>query len=197
MARNGSDKITRGLPVRSKATARVAPAPLDWQAALIDLSFEPIFAWDWDQGIIAWNAGAERQYGFTRTEVLGKSPHELLATKHPISLRRFLKKLAADGYWIGEIRHITKDGRELIIESRQQVIVQDGRSIVMESNRDITERREGESQVALLVIIGELIRKVNDPEELLYAAAEAVGQYFKAKRSLFDERSEEHTSELQ
>src|SRR5262249_11277626 len=118
MARNGSDKITRGIPVRSKDKTGVAPARLDWHAAFIDLSFEPIFAWDWDHGIIAWNAGAEKQYGFTRTEVLGKSPHDLLTTKHPISLRRFLKKLAADGYWIGEVRHTTRDGRELIIESR-------------------------------------------------------------------------------
>ncbi len=190
MARNGSEKLTRGVSVKSKTTATTAPVdakPLDWQAALIDLSFEPIFAWDWEGGIIEWNAGAEKQYGYSRAEVLGKNSHELLITKHPISLRRFLKKLSSDGYWIGEVRHTTKDGRELIVESRQQVIVQNGRRIVMESNRDITERREGESQVALLVIIGELIRKVNDPEELLFAAAQAVGQYFDSRRCLFNE----------
>ncbi|MFN0277543.1 MAG: PAS domain S-box protein [Pyrinomonadaceae bacterium] len=100
------------------------PGSGTWQSALIDLSYEPIFVWDWKDGIIEWNAGAERLYGFERSEVLGENGHELLATKHPVSLRRFLKKLATDGYWIGEVRHTTKDGRELIVESRQQVMLQ-------------------------------------------------------------------------
>ena len=117
------------------------------QVALIDLSFEPIFAWDWERGIIEWNVGCERHYGFKRSEVLGKNGHELLAAKHPISLRRFLTRLESDGHWIGEIRHTAKDGRELIVESRQQVIVQNGRQAVLEINRDITERRSGASTI--------------------------------------------------
>ena len=150
MSRNGDDKnedILRDTNAQG------------WKAALIELSFEPIFAWDWSTGILEWNAGAEMQYGYARAEALDKNSHELLATKHPISLRRFLKKLAQDGYWIGEVRHTAKDGRELVIESRQQVIVSGGRKIVVETNRDITERRQNEGQIALLIIIGELIRK--------------------------------------
>ena len=34
------------------------------QARLIELSFEPIFMWDWDVGIIEWNRGCEQLYGF-------------------------------------------------------------------------------------------------------------------------------------
>ena len=186
MARNGKDNLREG----TAANPTMLTSQLDasgWQSALIDLSFESIFAWDWELGIIEWNAGAERQYGFKRAEVLGKNSHEILATKHPISLRRFLKKLQADGHWVGEVRHTTKDGRELIVESRQQVIVQDGRRVVVESNRDITERRAGEGQNAFLIIIGELINKLNNPDELLFAASKAVGQYFRARRCLFNE----------
>lgn len=186
MARNGKENLPTGTHAQLPTHETVSDA-LDWQAALIDLSFEPIFAWDWEKGIIEWNAGAEKQYGFTRSEVIGKNPNELLSTKHPISLRRFLKKLETDGYWIGEVRHMAKDGRELIVESRQQVIVQHGRRVVMESNRDITERRAGEGQVALLIIIGDLIRKITNPEELLFAASKAVGRYFHARRCLFNE----------
>jgi PAS domain S-box-containing protein len=151
------------------------------------LSHEAVFAWDWDLGIIEWNAGAERQYGFTRAEALSKNSHELLASKHPVSLRRFLKKLATDGYWAGEVRHTTKDGKELIVDSRQQVISRDGRKIVIESNRDISERRAGESQIAILIVIGDLIRTINDPDELLYATAKTVGVYFNARRCVFSE----------
>lgn len=187
MARNGKENPPADSRAKTTPSETAPTTPLDWRSALIDLAFEPILAWDWEKGIIEWNAGAERQYGFERAEVMGKNSHELLATKYPISLRRFLKRLEADGYWIGEVRHTTKDGRELIVESRQQVIVQNGRRLVMESNRDITERREGEGQVALLVIIGDLIRKLTDPEELLFAAAKALGEYFNVTRCLFNE----------
>src|SRR5436190_1430170 len=177
MARNGRDNSSE----TPKTRVRKAPdqtTVLGSQFDLIELSREPVFAWDWDLGIIEWNAGAEGQYGFTRSEALGKNSHELLASKHPVSLSRFLKKLAADGYWAGEVRHTTKDGKELIIDSRQQIIAREGRKIVIESNRDISERRAGESQIAILIIIGDLIRTINDPDELLYATAKTVGAYF-------------------
>ena len=53
----------------------------------------------------------------------------------------YFEKTCPDGYWAGEVRHTTKDGKELIIDSRQQIIARDGRKIVIESNRDISERR--------------------------------------------------------
>src|SRR3989442_1383079 len=112
MARNGKNIKQEGPTANISKSAYAADA-LGWQSALIDLSYEPIFVWDWDEGIIEWNTGAERQYGFKRAEVLGRASHEVLATKHPVSLRRFLKKLEEDGYWVGEVRHTTKDGREL------------------------------------------------------------------------------------
>jgi PAS domain S-box-containing protein len=185
MARNGKDNMLEGE--RASAELNIGPDAAGWPSALIELALEPILLWDWDAGIIEWNTGAERQYGFTRAEMLGKTSHEALATKHPISLRRFLKRLDADGYWSGEIRHTTKHGRELIVESRQQVFVLDGRKVVLETNRDITDRRAGEGQVALLIVVGELIAKLGDPGELLYAVSRAVGQYFRARRCLFNE----------
>lgn len=185
MARSGKDNPLERVP--TAVDRRSILEASDWQSALIDLSHEPILVWDWEEGIIKWNTGAERLYGFERAEVLGKSSHDVLATKHPVSLRRFLKKLEADSYWAGEVRHITKDGRELVVESRQQVVELHGRRIVLESNRDITDRRAGEGQVALLIIIGELIDDLNNPSELLFAVSKSVGQYFKARRCLFNE----------
>lgn len=195
MATRGKDKSPEA--VRS-STAKVEEpvGAFASQLDLISLSHEPVFAWDWDLGIIDWNAGAERQYGFTRADALGKNSHELLASKHPVSISRFLKKLAADGYWRGEVRHTTKDGTELIVDSRQQIIARNGRKIVVESDRDISERRAAESQIAILIIIGDLIRTINDPNDLLYETAKTVGVYFNARRCVFSEVDLENDVEI-
>ena len=41
-------------------------ASMNRQANLIDLSFEPIFVWHPQKGIVEWNKGAEQLYGYSR-----------------------------------------------------------------------------------------------------------------------------------
>jgi PAS domain S-box-containing protein len=48
-------------------------------------------------------------------------------------------QLLNDGYWSGELRHVRKDGRGVIVDSRQQLLA-DG--TVLEVNRDVTERKQ-------------------------------------------------------
>ncbi|HKS26267.1 MAG TPA: ATP-binding protein [Pyrinomonadaceae bacterium] len=116
------------------------------QAALIELSYEPIFIWDLDKGIIEWNKGCEQLYGYTREDAVGQSNHQLLRTVFPTSLNDQLQSLTRDGYWSGELRHRTRDGREVIVESRQQLIESDGKRLVLETNHDITERKRAEAE---------------------------------------------------
>ncbi|MEN6293238.1 MAG: CHASE4 domain-containing protein [Methanobacterium sp.] len=52
-------------------------------AALLDISYEAIFSWSFEEGILSWNRGAERLYGYSKEEAIGKISHELLKTKHP------------------------------------------------------------------------------------------------------------------
>ena len=111
------------------------------QAALINLSYEPIFAWDLETGITDWNTGAEKLYGYSKFEAIGRQSHLLLKTRHPIPLKRLIKTLETDGYWSGELSHTTKDGRTVVVESRHQLVESNGMRLVLESNRDITERK--------------------------------------------------------
>ena len=111
------------------------------QTQLIDSSFEPILAWDFDAGIIEWNQGCERLYGFSRAEAVGRVIHDLLRTVYPAPIEEFKKRLEAQGEWLGELRQITKDGREVFVESRQQIVETGSRRLVLETNRDITERK--------------------------------------------------------
>jgi|GEM_PF-2129038 len=121
-------------------------ANLKRQAALLDVSYEAIFSWEYDNGIISWNLGAEKLYGFNKEEAIGHVSHELLKTNFPIEFKDFLKILKENGKWDGELSHTTKEGRLIVVESRQQLIKDaSGKLIVIETNRDITQRKHMET----------------------------------------------------
>lgn len=125
-----------------------AEEQLGQYAALIDLSYEPIFVWDLDRGIVEWNEGCEQLYGYDKEEAAGQVSHRLLKTVHPITLDELLETLQRDGVWSGEVRHKIRDGREVIVESRHQLVESQGRRLVLETNRDITERKRIEEELA-------------------------------------------------
>jgi PAS domain S-box-containing protein len=146
----GISKVARDV-----TTQRQTEIDLSMKSALVDLSDEAIFAWELDDGIVEWNTGCERLYGHSRSEVMRRNGHELLRTSHPVPLDDFLKTLAERREWSGELRHYTRDGREVVVESRQQVLDIDGRSIVLETNRDVTDRRAADTARAHLAALVE------------------------------------------
>ena len=105
-------------------------------AILLTLSHEPMFAWRLDGSIEFWNAGAERLYGFAPDEAVGRVSHSLLQTKFPVEFAELRSQLRNERYWSGELRHTCKDGREVIVDSRMQLLRDD---TVLEANRDVTE----------------------------------------------------------
>jgi PAS domain S-box-containing protein len=129
------------------------PDAVHVQSRLIDLSDEPIFAWRIDGGIALWNSGCERLYGYSRKEALGKVSHRLLQTTQPVSLEEVFATLKAQGQWSGEVKHRTRDGTEVVVESRQQLIEAAGELLILETNRDITERRRAEAARTMLASV--------------------------------------------
>src|SRR5262249_28731111 len=128
---------------------------------LIEFSREPIFVWDFDDGILEWNRGSEQLYGYTRDEALGRRKEQLLRTSVPgSSFVELTHKLLENGTWSGELVHRTKDGRELMIESRIELRPMAGRRLVLETTRDITDRKEWERQQKML--LGELTHRVKN-----------------------------------
>jgi PAS domain S-box-containing protein len=103
---------------------------------LLTLSYEPMLAWRLDGAIEFWNAGAERLYGFAADDAVGRSSHSLLQTKFPIEFIEFVSQLRSERCWSGQLRHICKDGHEVIVDSRMQLF---GDDTVLEVNRDVTE----------------------------------------------------------
>jgi PAS domain S-box-containing protein len=130
------------------------------QAEMLDLVSEPIFAWDWEQGIVFWNKAATETYGFTEKETLGRESHELLATAHPKGIPLIRETLSQEGRWSGELLHTTRDGRRIAMESRMALLsTPDGERLVLESCRDITGRRAAEDalrQAQKMEAVGQL-----------------------------------------
>ena len=175
--------------------AELVTTPPERLADLLMLSYEPMFAWKLHGAIEFWNTGAERLYGFAPNEAVGHSSHRLLQTKFPIELAELHSQLRNEHYWAGELRHICKDGREVIVDSRMQLL---GDDTVLEVNRDVTEIRtlltalqEGEQRLRSLAAIVEssddaivsknldgIITSWNTGAERIfgYTVAEAVGQ---------------------
>jgi PAS domain S-box-containing protein len=117
-------------------------------ANLLMLSHEPMFAWRLGGSIEFWNAGAQRLYGFAPDEAVGRVSHSLLQTKFPIELTELHSRLRNERYWSGELRHTCKDGREVIVDSRMQLL-RDG--TVLEVNRDVTEVKALDTRQATLM----------------------------------------------
>ncbi len=151
------------------AERRQLQATLRQRSLLLELSYEPIFAWGLDGGITEWNAGCERLYGYTREEALGRVSHELLKTHEPPPIDDVVDALRRNGRWSGELCHVTKSGREVTVEGRLQVIDVDGRQIVLESNRDITDRRRALERTAFMSEAGALLARSLDYETTLAA----------------------------
>src|SRR5262249_14934160 len=129
---------------RESSPVEAAPDRAERLASLLTLSYEPMLVWQLNGPIEFWNTGAERLYGFTLEEAVGHSSHALLQTKFPVEFTELISQLQNKRSWSGELRHICKDGREVIIESRQQLL-SDG--TVIEVNRDVTERKRIEADL--------------------------------------------------
>jgi PAS domain S-box-containing protein len=150
----------------------MCPQPAEFETArtersadLLMLSYEPMFAWKLDGAIEFWNAGAERLYGFPPNEAVGHSSHSLLQTKHPIELAELRSQLRNKRHWAGELRHICKDGREVIVDSRMQLL---GDNTVLEVNRDVTQFK------ALLATLQESEQRLRSVAAIVESSDDAI-----------------------
>jgi two-component system CheB/CheR fusion protein len=112
-------------------------------AELLELTHEAIFVREWNGPIVYWNRGAAELYGYTAQEAVGQLSDELLQTGEYLDRPTLEAQLDRQGHWVGELVQQTRDGRQVIVESRQQIVSRSGGSrFVLETNRDISERKK-------------------------------------------------------
>jgi len=147
----GVSKISRDI----KEQKRINDL-LQSQAELLDLTHDTVIVRDLDGTIRYWNHGAQEMYGFTREEAVGRISHDLLKTEFPKPLADWEQELLDKGRYDCELIHFTKDGKSVIVSSRQTVKTDANGApcAILEINNDITEQKK--AQLQLLAIAEEL-----------------------------------------
>src|SRR5882762_4679490 len=112
------------------------------QARLIDLANDAIFVRTPDEKISYWNKSAERLYGWTSAEAVGRPPHELLHTVFPVPFSEIIK----NELWEGEILHTKRDGTQITLASRWTTLRNNQGELTgwLEINTDISARKQAE-----------------------------------------------------
>jgi PAS domain S-box-containing protein len=127
---------------------RQADAQIREQAALLDVTHEAIQVKDLDGRIVLWNKGAERTYGWTSDEVVGRMAAGWLY-KDPAEFEIAQEELLAKGEWQGEIIKRTKDGRDLTVASRWTLVrdTAGNPKAILAIDADITGKKTLETQL--------------------------------------------------
>ncbi|MEW6493212.1 MAG: ATP-binding protein, partial [Cyanobacteriota bacterium] len=119
------------------------------QAALLDITTDAIIVRDLSNQIQYWNNGAERVYGWTKEEAIGKNANDLLYRRETLDqLEDSRKSLAECGSWQSELYQVTKEGKKIIVTSRWTLVRDENGQpqSILTVNTDITEQKELESQ---------------------------------------------------
>jgi PAS domain S-box-containing protein len=135
-------------------------ADLQTHSALLELASDAVLVRDLEGVIQLWNRGAERIYGWNKSEALGKKIYELLQTKFPVPAAKLHQQVLERGYWEGELIHTRKDGAQIYVHSRWSLHRDSDQQTILELNTDITERKRYEEQLRKLS--GQLLQVQDD-----------------------------------
>ncbi len=127
------------------------------QAELLDKARDAIVLRDMGHHIVYWNKGAERMYGWSAAEALGRRTYELLyedTNQYHVAADRLMR----EGEWVGELVQKRKDGSLMPVEGRWTVVRDEaGRPrSVLGINTDITERKAAEREIQKLAFFDSL-----------------------------------------
>jgi diguanylate cyclase (GGDEF)-like protein/PAS domain S-box-containing protein len=147
---------------QAEAERRAAEARNRLLASLLDKAHDAISVSSPDMRITYWNQGAERLFGWTASEAIGKSKDELLTLDKEV-LDQAFQQVLRKGEWRGEITKRRKDGREVPVESHLTLVRgDDGQSqSVLAIDTDITQRKHDEQAILNLAFFDPLTRLPN------------------------------------
>lgn len=135
--------VTMDISDRKQAEAKIRE-----QAALLDVATNAICVRDLDKTILYWNQGAERLYGWHSEEVIGRNANDILYREFSPQLQEALQTVVKKNSWQGELTKITKDGKDVIVDSQWSLVRDEaGRpKVVLIVDTDITEKKQLEAK---------------------------------------------------
>jgi len=144
---------------------------------LLDQLDAAVVVTDLDGVVVRWNPGAERLYGWSEAEALGR--HVLDLTTGPENREaaaRILEDLRAGGSWAGELRLQRKDGSRLAARVRDTPLrTPDGRRIgIVGVSVDVTDRWDAQGRLVIQYAVTRVLAESATLEEAAPGILEAV-----------------------
>ena len=130
---------------------QLADAHIRRQASLLDSAQDAILVRDLQHRVLFWNKGAERAYGWTQEEALGRHITQLIY-RDADAFERATRTVLAQGAWSGEMPQQHRSGHSLDMEGRWTLVCSDDGQpeSILAINTDITERKATERQIQRL-----------------------------------------------
>ncbi|WP_028580015.1 diguanylate cyclase [Desulfogranum japonicum] len=131
-------------------------------SAMAEASLDALVAINAKDHIIFWSSAAEKMFGWSKQEVVGKTLHDLLVPPDKRELaKRGLQTYHASGYApvlgsVHEFSACTKNGRRIPIELAVAPFILNNERHAVGSMRDITERKTAVEKLQQLIITDEL-----------------------------------------
>ena len=146
-------------------------------AAIVGSSNDAIIGKTLDGTITDWNAAAERMYGYTARETIGRPIALLVPPDRLDELAEIMERLRRGGRIDQhDTVRVTKDGRRLDVSVSISPIINERGEILGAATiaRDVTERRRDEVRLRFLAEVGELLTASLDYETTLQTVTRLV-----------------------
>jgi two-component system cell cycle sensor histidine kinase/response regulator CckA len=136
--------------VQDVSEQKRAEDKLKEQAKLLDIARDAMIIRDMNCRVLYWNRSAERLYGWKAEEAIGRNGIELVFKENLREAARTAREATLrDGDWMGEFTQVSKDDKEIIVESHWTLVRDDAgeAEAIFDIGTDITERKKLEQQV--------------------------------------------------
>lgn len=133
---------------------------LRFQARLLDAVGEAVIATQLDGTVLYWNEAAERLYGWSAGEVLGRTVDEITpADVSRSQAEEIMARLREGKSWSGEFTVKDRDGREFpVMVTDSPFLDEDGEVVGMiGTSFDVTERKQSEAAQRFLAEAGRVL----------------------------------------
>jgi len=136
------------------------------QSMMLASANDAIIGYDAGYHVTFWNRSAERLYGYSEAEAMGRVSTELF---HPVYVggvtrEQIVERISADGHVEVESIRTTHDGRQIYVEAHVIVLrdEQGNTTGYVSVDRDITERKRSSERVARLARLYAVLSRVNE-----------------------------------
>jgi PAS domain S-box-containing protein len=157
--------------------------------SIIDSSIDMICSTNKDGYIVEYNQTAEKIFGYSSQEIIGKHANILYANKE--EREKVSKRLKETGFFKGEVENVKKNGEKFVSYLTASFIYDEGKNIVgsMGISRDITEeikqKKELESSLREKeVLLQEVHHRVKNNLQIISSILNLQSSYISDKKIL-------------